>query len=205
MRTDYDRTPEQRARAAIDAKLEQAGWRVQSMTKIDFGAGTGVAVREYPTDVGPADYVLFIDSRAVGKTYTAITAVYRLLKHADAKRILFLVDNVGIEVYVVETEKTQHGGQIRAGSVEKRERLTRRKRWEIQDEDRAYSAKERVLSQDHLQGGQRPEVTAHAVPQRLLPAHRRDRGHDRHRHRREAARMPWSSCATYAAATTSSR
>jgi type I restriction enzyme R subunit len=26
------------------------------------------------------------------KTYTAITSVYRLLKHADAKRILFLVD-----------------------------------------------------------------------------------------------------------------
>ena len=421
--TDHNRTPEQRARAAIDAKLEQAGWSVQSMGKIDFGAGTGVAVREYPTDVGPADYVLFIDSRAVGvieakreewghkitaveeqsgayaaatlkwvnnseplpfvyestgvvtrftnrhdpvprsrevfsfprpetmqewaaqpeplrkrlhrlprldpaglrdcqisaienleasfkddhpraliqmatgsgKTYTAITAVYRLLKHADAKRILFLVDtrnlgeqaqqefmayvpsddnrkfvelynvqrltssfvagdsqvcistiqrmysilkgeemdtaaeeinpaelvqpresppvvynptlppeffdfiiidechrsiydlwrqvleyfdayligltatpgnrtygffrknvvseysheqavadgvNVGNEVYVVETEKTQHGGQIRAGSVERRERLTRRKRWEIQDEDRAYSAKE---------------------------------------------------------------
>ena len=64
--TDHNRTPEQRARAAIDTKLEQAGWRVQSMGKIDFGAGTGVAVREYPTDVGPADYVLFIDSRAVG-------------------------------------------------------------------------------------------------------------------------------------------
>lgn len=27
-----------------------------------------------------------------GKTYTAITAIYRLLKHAEAKRILFLVD-----------------------------------------------------------------------------------------------------------------
>ena len=27
-----------------------------------------------------------------GKTYTAVTAVYRLLKRADAKRILFLVD-----------------------------------------------------------------------------------------------------------------
>ena len=27
-----------------------------------------------------------------GKTYTAITSIYRLLKHADAKRILFLVD-----------------------------------------------------------------------------------------------------------------
>ena len=421
--TDHNRTPEQRARAAIDTKLEQAGWRVQSMGKIDFGAGTGIAVREYPTDVGPADYVLFIEGQAIGvieakrdewghkitaveeqsaayatatlkwvnnseplpfvyestgvvtrftnrhdpvprsrevfsfprpetvqewgaqpeplrkrlhrlprldpaglrdcqisaienleasfkddrpraliqmatgsgKTYTAITAVYRLLKHADAKRILFLVDtrnlgeqaqqefmayvpsddnrkfvelynvqrltssfvagdsqicistiqrmysilkgeemataaeeinpaelvqprqsppvvysptlppeffdfiiidechrsiydlwrqvleyfdayligltatpdnrtygffrknvvseysheqavadgvNVGNEVYVVETERTQHGGQIRAGSVEKRERLTRRKRWEIQDEDQAYSAKE---------------------------------------------------------------
>jgi type I restriction enzyme R subunit len=47
--TDHNRTPEQRARAAIDTKLEQAGWRVQSMRQIDFGAGTGVAVREYPT------------------------------------------------------------------------------------------------------------------------------------------------------------
>ena len=27
-----------------------------------------------------------------GKTYTAITSIYRLLKHADAKRALFLVD-----------------------------------------------------------------------------------------------------------------
>ena len=420
---DLNRTPEQIARDTIDAKLKQAGWCVQSMRQIDLRAGTGIAVREYPTDVGPADYVLFIDGRAVGvieakreewghkitdverqsgayaaatlkwvtnseplpfvyestgvvtrftnrhdpvprsrevfsfprpetiqewgaqpeplrkrlhrlprldpaglrdcqisaienleasfkddrpraliqmatgsgKTYTAITAVYRLLKHADAKRILFLVDtrnlgeqaqqefmayvpsddnrkfvelynvqrltssfvagdsqvcistiqrmysilkgeemdtaaeeinpaelvqpkesppvvynptlppeffdfiiidechrsiydlwrqvleyfdayligltatpdnrtygffrknvvseysheqavadgvNVGNEVYVVETERSQHGGQIRAGrSVEKRERLTRRKRWEIQDEDLAYNAR----------------------------------------------------------------
>ena len=29
-----------------------------------------------------------------GKTYTAITSVYRLLKHADAKRIFFLVDTL---------------------------------------------------------------------------------------------------------------
>jgi type I restriction enzyme, R subunit len=27
-----------------------------------------------------------------GKTFTAITSIYRLLKHADAKRVLFLVD-----------------------------------------------------------------------------------------------------------------
>ena len=50
--------------------------------------------------------------------------------------------NVGNEVYVVETERTQHGGRIRAGSVEKRERLTRRKRWATQDEDHAYRGKD---------------------------------------------------------------
>jgi len=64
--TDHNRTPEQQARAAIDTKLEQAGWCVQSMGKIDFGAGVGIAVREYPTDVGPADYLLFVDRRPVG-------------------------------------------------------------------------------------------------------------------------------------------
>ncbi len=26
----------------------------------------GVAVREYPTDIGPADYVLFVDKKPVG-------------------------------------------------------------------------------------------------------------------------------------------
>lgn len=59
-------TPEQKARVNIDAMLEQSGWKVQHKNKIDFGAGPGIAVREYQTDVGPADYVLFVDSRAVG-------------------------------------------------------------------------------------------------------------------------------------------
>lgn len=63
---ERNRTPEQRARDTIDAKLEQAGWRVQSKNRIDFNAGRGIAVREYRTDVGPADYVLFIDRTPVG-------------------------------------------------------------------------------------------------------------------------------------------
>ena len=33
---------------------------------IDFHAGLGVAVREYQTDIGPADYVLFVDGKPVG-------------------------------------------------------------------------------------------------------------------------------------------
>ena len=64
--TDHNRAPEQRARGAIDTKLVEAGWRVQSMRKIDFSAGAGIAVREYQTDVGPADYMLFIDHKPVG-------------------------------------------------------------------------------------------------------------------------------------------
>ena len=48
--------------------------------------------------------------------------------------------NVGNEVYVIDTERTERGGQIRARQeVERRERLTRRKRWEIQDEELLYS------------------------------------------------------------------
>ena len=420
-----NQTPEQLARDVIDAKLQQAGWSVQDKNKIDFSAGAGIAVREYQTDIGPADYVLFVDKKPVGvveakpdhwgqrittvekqsgdyataelkwvknnkplpfvfestsvlirftdgrdpkprsreifnfprpetmqewlsqpdtlraqlqglpyldisglrvcqvnaiekleasfkqnrpraliqmatgsgKTYTAITSIYRLLKHADAKRVLFLVDtrnlgeqaeqefmayvpsddnrkftelynvqrltssfvakdsqvcistiqrmysllkgqemdgaaeetnpaelkiqpkepvpvaysklippeffdfiiidechrsiynlwrqvleyfdafligltatpdnrtygffkknvvseysheqavadgvNVGNEVYVIDTEKTQHGGQLKANQqIEKRERLTRKKRWEIQDEDEVYSAQQ---------------------------------------------------------------
>ena len=63
---DKNRTPEQQARDNIDLMLEQAGWKVQSQKKIDFSAGFGIAVREYQTDVGPADYVLFIDKKPVG-------------------------------------------------------------------------------------------------------------------------------------------
>ncbi len=59
-------TPEARARQLIDQKLEQAGWVVQDMKQLNLGAARGVAVREYPTDTGPADYVLFVDRNAVG-------------------------------------------------------------------------------------------------------------------------------------------
>lgn len=61
-----NQNPEQKARDNIDALLKQAGWVVQHNKKIDFNAGLGQAVREYQTDVGPADYVLFVDKKAVG-------------------------------------------------------------------------------------------------------------------------------------------
>jgi type I restriction enzyme R subunit len=59
-------TPEQKAREEIDRKLVDAGWVIQDMKQLNLGAGVGVAVREYPTDTGPADYVLFVNRNAVG-------------------------------------------------------------------------------------------------------------------------------------------
>jgi len=59
-------TPEAKARQQIDLKLEQAGWVIQDIKELNLSAATGVAVREFPTDTGPADYVLFVNRVAVG-------------------------------------------------------------------------------------------------------------------------------------------
>lgn len=59
-------TPETKARQRIDQKLESAGWVIQDMKQINLSASAGVAVREFPTDSGPADYVLFVHREAVG-------------------------------------------------------------------------------------------------------------------------------------------
>ncbi len=61
-----NQTPEQIARDAIDQQLEACGWKVQSKKQINLAVGLGVAVREYQTDIGPADYVLFVDKKPVG-------------------------------------------------------------------------------------------------------------------------------------------
>ena len=66
MQRDLNQTPEQIARDKIDERLRAAGWHVQDKDALDFNAGLGVAVREYQTDIGPADYVLFVDRKAVG-------------------------------------------------------------------------------------------------------------------------------------------
>lgn len=61
-------TPEQRAREAIDRVLAAAGWVVQDRADLNLSAGRGVAVREFPLikGCGFADYLLFVDSKAVG-------------------------------------------------------------------------------------------------------------------------------------------
>ena len=64
--TTPNQNPEQIARDQIDKRLVEAGWIVQDKKAIDFNVGLGIAVREYQTDIGPADYALFVDKKAVG-------------------------------------------------------------------------------------------------------------------------------------------
>ena len=59
-------TPETKARITIDKNLELAGYMVQDLKDMNLSISRGVAVREYPTDIGPVDYVLFVDGKAVG-------------------------------------------------------------------------------------------------------------------------------------------
>src|SRR5262245_55717667 len=60
--------PEQKARRLIDEKLGEAGWLVQDRDDIDLTAARSVAVREFrmKPGFGFADYLLYVDRKAVG-------------------------------------------------------------------------------------------------------------------------------------------
>jgi len=53
-------TPEAKARVNIDNMLMASGYVIQDMKEFNRTASLGVAVREYPTNSGPVDYLLFI-------------------------------------------------------------------------------------------------------------------------------------------------
>lgn len=104
-------TPEAKARQTIDQKLVAAGWVVQDMKELNLGAAPGVAVREYPTDTGPADYLLFVDRGPVGvieakrdeagenltahETQTERYASARLKWRKDSPPLRFLYEGTG--------------------------------------------------------------------------------------------------------------
>jgi len=94
-------TPEAKARQAIDARLTSAGWVVQDMKQLNLGAARGVAVREYPTDTGPADYVLFVDREPRGIIEAKKDAAGENLTAAEAQT----------ERYANATLKWRKGGQ----------------------------------------------------------------------------------------------
>jgi type I restriction enzyme R subunit len=58
--------PEEFARQQIDQQLTACGWVIQDRLGMNLFAACGVAVREFPLETGEADYLLFVDRKAVG-------------------------------------------------------------------------------------------------------------------------------------------
>ena len=88
----------------------------------------------------------YFDASLIGLTATPDNRTYGFFKKnvvSDYSHEKAVADgvNVGNEIYVIETQISQQGGQIKAQQqVERREKLTRKRRWEQQDEDEVYSA-----------------------------------------------------------------
>jgi len=59
-------SPEGQARPIIDDLLDAAGWQVQDFERLNLSAARGIAVREFPLRTGTADYLLFVDRKAIG-------------------------------------------------------------------------------------------------------------------------------------------
>lgn len=79
--------------------------------------------------------------------------------------------NVGYDVYTIETVVTQKGAKLKAKQyVEKRHRLTRKRRWQQQDEDEEYNAKK--LDKDVVNPSQIRKIiktTKEAVETEIFP------------------------------------
>lgn len=58
--------PEEQTRLKIDDKLIEVGYEIQDFKNFNPAASLGVAVREFPTNSGPVDYLLFINKVPVG-------------------------------------------------------------------------------------------------------------------------------------------
>ena len=59
-------TAEQKVRQIIDRLLTESGWIVQDRAAMNIAAGLGVAVREFPLQSGPVDYLLYADGKVIG-------------------------------------------------------------------------------------------------------------------------------------------
>lgn len=89
-------TPEQKARHEIDAKLIASGWTVQDRDDLDLTAGRGIAVREFPmkSGFGYADYLLYLDRKAVGAVEAKAAGALTGVEAQSAKYAAGLPDNL---------------------------------------------------------------------------------------------------------------
>ena len=100
-----NQNPEQIARDKIDQMLTNSGWLVQSKDEVNLSAGLGIALRETNTESGSADYILFINSKAVGVIEAKAEDLgFRLLQvEEQSKR--YSKDAIKIGSFTLESEK----------------------------------------------------------------------------------------------------
>ena len=106
--------PEARARRQIDAMLTASGWDVQDRKDMNLAAAPGVAIREFQTSGGPADYLLFLGNQLVGvieakKAGVTLSSVEAQTRDYAAKApkplqvpvrpLPFLYESTGIETW----------------------------------------------------------------------------------------------------------
>lgn len=110
--------PEQLARQNIDQQLINAGWIIQDRNALNLFAAKGVAIREFPTrqedgTFGEADYMLFVNRKAVGvieakKAGTTLSGVAEQARvyaagldenipSVDSDTLPFIYESTGIE------------------------------------------------------------------------------------------------------------
>lgn len=100
-----NQNPEQIARDKIDQKLVDAGWLVQSKDEVNLSAGKGVALRETNTESGSADYILFVNSKAVGVIEAKAEDLGFKLLQVEEQSVRYSKDAIKIGKFTLESEK----------------------------------------------------------------------------------------------------
>src|SRR6266550_9156545 len=117
------RSPEELAREKIAALLEQCGWILQNRSTINLSAGRRFeAIRNLEKSLAANKRRALIQmATGSGKTYTAVNFVYRLIKLASARRVLFLVDRSNLGDQTLKdwssSDKTSSEGEARRVSA----------------------------------------------------------------------------------------
>jgi len=100
-----NQTAEQIARDKIDSMLGNAGWIVQSKDNVNLSAGLGIALREVNTESGPADYILFVNSKAVGVVEAKAEDLGFKLTQVEEQSKRYSKSAIKIGPYTLDSEK----------------------------------------------------------------------------------------------------
>ncbi len=119
-------SPEQLARQNIDNQLVQTGWIIQDYRQLNLSASLGIAVREYPTDSGEADYMLFVDCKPVGvieakKEGTILTSVHEQSVRYAMGKLKWFMNHEPLPFVYESTGKETHFADYRDPKPRSRE------------------------------------------------------------------------------------